>query len=63
MANQEDKVSAGLCVLSFMIPLVGLVHWLCYRNELPERANACGISALVSWIIWFLWFFIIMSSN
>lgn len=58
MANQEDKVSAWLCIISFLIPVVGFIHWLCNRHELPERANACGIAALVSASLNLIAFFI-----
>ena len=47
----EDKVHIGLCVLAFFIPLFGLIYWLIARNETPKKANAVGLTALISWII------------
>ena len=52
VANQyaeEDKVSAGLCVLSVFIPLFGIIYWAMKYKETPRKAKACGIAALISW--------------
>ena len=45
----EDKVNVGLCVLSAIIPLVGLIYWIVKHKEAPKTAKACGITALISW--------------
>lgn len=47
----EEKANVGLAVLSFFIPLAGLILFLVKRKEEPKTAKACGISALVSWLI------------
>ncbi len=47
----EEKASVGLAILSFIIPLVGLILFITKRKERPKTAKACGITALVSVII------------
>lgn len=47
---QEDKPSAGFAVLSFFIPLVGLVLWLTWRDKTPLKAKSCGKWALIGFI-------------
>lgn len=42
-----DELSTGLNVLSFFIPLVGLVLYLVYHDKTPNRANAIGKWALI----------------
>lgn len=44
----EDVPSAGLNVLSFLIPFVGLILYLTMRETTPKRANAIGKWALIS---------------
>ena len=45
----EDNVNVGLCVLSAIIPLFGVIYWAVKASETPKRAKACGITALISW--------------
>lgn len=47
----EEKANIGLAVLSFFVPIAGLILFLVKRREEPKTAKACGISALVSFII------------
>ena len=47
--KEEDKVSVGLCVLAFFIPIFGLIYWAIKRQDTPKKANAIGITALISW--------------
>ena len=44
-----DKADVGLCVLSAIIPLFGLIYWLIERHTTPKKAKACGITALIAW--------------
>lgn len=46
-----DGNSVGFNVLSFFIPLVGLILFLVWRNESPIKAKGCGIWALVGFIV------------
>ena len=49
--NAYDEVSAGLCILSFLIPLFGIIYWPLKHKETPKKAQACGITALISWAL------------
>ena len=45
-ADSGSKVGWG--ILSFFIPLVGLILFIVWRNDRPQTAKVCGICALVS---------------
>ncbi len=47
--TQADEISVPLCVLSYFIPLFGIIYWAVKATETPRRAKACGITGLVSW--------------
>lgn len=47
----NDERSIGLCILSFLIPLFGIIYWPVMHSKAPNRAKACGITAIVSWIL------------
>lgn len=51
MPVSEDKASVGWCILSFFIPLVGLVLFLTNKDKKPKYAKACGIAALIGFIL------------
>lgn len=51
MAPQEEKASVGLAILSFIIPIAGLIIFLSYRKKRPKTAKVSGICALVSFIL------------
>ena len=48
---QEEKANIGLAILSYLIPIVGLVLYLTQQAEKPKTAKACGKAALASVII------------
>lgn len=48
---QEQKANAGLAVLSWFIPLAGLIIYLTEKDTKPKTAAACGKCALASFII------------
>ncbi len=50
----NDEVSVGLCILSAIFPLVGFIYWPVKHKETPKRAKACGITAIVSWVVGFV---------
>ena len=50
----NDEVSVGLCILSALIPLFGLIYWPLKHKEAPKRAQACGITAIVAWVVSFV---------
>ena len=45
--NSNDAPSTGLAVLSFFIPLVGLVLYLIYKDTAPLKAKSAGKGALI----------------
>ena len=47
----EEKASVGLAILSFFIPLAGLIIILTKKNDRPKTAKVSGICALVSFIL------------
>lgn len=47
----NDKKSTVLCILSFFIPLVGLILYLTQKDQTPIKAKACGKCALISFIL------------
>ena len=51
MPPQEEKASVGLAILSYLIPLVGLILYLTKKDSRPKTAKACGTCALASVII------------
>ena len=56
-----DEVSVGLCVLSALIPLFGMIYWPVKHKETPKKAMACGITGIVSWAVSFMLMMISMS--
>jgi len=52
--NYDDQISVGLCILAALIPLFGFIYWPVKHKEVPKRAQACGITALVACIINFV---------
>ena len=58
LEEKKDKANVFLVIISFFIPLVGLILFLAYNNEKPKFAKANGISALVGFIVYLIVFFI-----
>ena len=48
---EEDKVSVGLCILAFFVPIFGIIYWPVTHRRSPKRARACGITAIVGWVV------------
>ena len=46
--NPNDKINLGLCLVAFLCPLFGLIYWPVKHKELPEKAQAVGVMAVVS---------------
>lgn len=57
--NESDSSSAGWAVLGFLFPLIGLILYLVWKEELPLRAKSIGkgasISVIVNVVIGLLW--------
>ena len=43
---EKDKPSTGLNIISFLIPLVGLIIYLTQKDQFPVKAKSSGKSAL-----------------
>ena len=50
-AATGDAPSTGYGILGFLIPIVGLILYLVWKDEYPLRAKSCGRGALVSVIL------------
>jgi putative Mn2+ efflux pump MntP len=44
--NLNDVPSTGLNILSFLIPMVGLILYLMQKDKSPRKANSAGKAAL-----------------
>lgn len=47
----EQKASVGFAILSFLIPIAGLIIFLTQKSKRPKTAKVSGICALVSFIL------------
>lgn len=47
----DDKPSGGLAVLGFFFPLIGLILYLVWHSEKPQKAKSCGKGALIGVIV------------
>ena len=59
----------GFFLSMFVTPIVGLILWLVWRDDKPERAKGVGIGTLVSFIVDFvivagvlIWYFALIGS-
>ena len=59
--QQEKKVdgsaSVGLVILAVLIPLFGIIYWPVKAKDRPNCARACGIAAIISWVLGILLLF------
>lgn len=46
----KNEVNVGLCILSALFPLFGIIYWPVKYKSNPKAATACGITAIVSWV-------------
>lgn len=53
-SQKEDKASVGLCIISFIIPLVGWILYFVKRDEYPNKAKACSTWAWVGFVLNFI---------
>lgn len=49
--NPNDKKSGGFAFLCFLIPLLGLILYLVWKDEMPLKAKSCAKGAIISVII------------
>lgn len=50
--DPNDAPSGGFAVLGFFFPLIGLILYLVWKDELPQRAHSCGKGALVGVVVY-----------
>lgn len=46
-----DAPNMGFAVLCFFIPLLGLILYLVWKDEMPLKAKSCGKGALIGFIV------------
>jgi len=51
MTVKPDGKSTGFAVLSFFVPVVGLILYLVWKNETPLKAKSCGKGALIGALV------------
>ena len=51
MPKADDKKSGGLAFLCYLVPVLGLILWLVWKDEYPLRAKSCGKGAIVAVIM------------
>ena len=56
---EDDEVSVGLCIVSALFPLFGFIYWAIQYKKTPKKAKACGVTAIVAWVVSFCIGFII----
>ena len=61
--GKEDAPNAGLAVLGFFFPIIGLILWLFYKETKPLMAKSAGKGALLSVILTFAFFFLVFIIN
>ena len=50
----DESVSVGLVILAILIPLFGIIYWPVKAKTRPKCAQACGIAAIISWVVSFV---------
>lgn len=53
-----DKVSVGICLLSFLIPLVGIIYFFVNRKTYPRKCKGALICAIIGFILPYIFMFI-----
>lgn len=49
-----DQGNVGFAIVSFFLPLVGLILFLCWRKEKPKTAKQAGLGALSALVVWII---------
>ncbi len=49
--QKPDAPNMGFAVLGFFFPLIGLILYLCWKNETPLKAKSAGKGALIGVIV------------
>lgn len=49
--NPNDKKSGGFAFLCFLIPILGLILYLVWKDEYPLKAKSCAKGAIVGVVL------------
>ena len=63
MDNSNDNGGFLWGLLGCCIPVVGLILFLVWKDQKPKTAKAAGIGALVSVILWVVFYIIYFHCN
>ena len=55
-AAADDAPSGGFTALSFFVPLAGLIFYIVWRKQYPQKAKSCSKGALIGTIVAILLF-------
>ena len=55
---EQDSPNFGFAFLGFVIPLIGLILYIMWKNKTPLKAKSCGKGALIGFIIGIVCFII-----
>lgn len=50
IVSKDDAPSMGFAVLSFFVPIVGLILFLVWKDEFPQKSKSC-LKGLISGIV------------
>ncbi len=54
VSKEEDVINVWLCLLSVIIPLFGIIYWAVKYKEVPKKAKACGMAAIITILVSFV---------
>ncbi len=58
----KDQPDTGIAIISFLLPIIGLILFLAWNSSQPERAGSAGRGALAGVIVGtFIWLIIILT--
>lgn len=60
--NPDDGSSFGYALLSFFVPIIGLVLFIVWNKEYPKRAKSCLHGIIVGVVLWAVFFCCMTSS-
>jgi uncharacterized membrane protein YvbJ len=58
-AATDDASSAGFGVLSFFVPVVGLILYILWHDATPKKAKSCIIGAIAGFVTYFVFMLIV----
>lgn len=65
--SNEDSVNVLLVIASFLVPILGVVLFVIYKDKKSKTSKAYGIAALVGFIskmffyvLYFIWIFLMI---